>query len=124
MEWRPGQAPRTKALDDACDLETLLHPGQAFDRPADVVKDPDLTLDEKRAILASWASDACALDAVPILRQAPGARHPVHFDEIMEALRTLDAVARQRAPRSAGAARRRRDDPHSGTPEAGGHPTR
>ena len=31
------------ALDrgDACELDRLLHPSQAFDRPADVVNDPD-----------------------------------------------------------------------------------
>jgi hypothetical protein len=38
---------------DACELDRLLHPSQAFDRPADVVNDPDLSLNEKRAILAS-----------------------------------------------------------------------
>ena len=30
--------------------------------------DPDLTLNEKRAVLASWASDACAIEAAPDLR--------------------------------------------------------
>ena len=34
-----------------------------FERPKDVVSHPDLTLAEKRAILASWASDACAVEA-------------------------------------------------------------
>ena len=41
-----------------CDLDGLLHPAQAFDHPREVVNDPDLTLNEKRAILASWGSDA------------------------------------------------------------------
>jgi hypothetical protein len=50
----------------------LLHPAQAFEHPSDVVNDPDLTLNEKRAILASWASDACAPEAAPRLRCAPG----------------------------------------------------
>ena len=54
--------------DDACDLDALLHPAQAFEHPSDVVNDPDLTLDEKRAILATWASDACAIEAVPSCR--------------------------------------------------------
>jgi hypothetical protein len=53
------------------DLDDLLHPEQAFDHPHDVVNDTDLTLNEKRAILASWASDACAVEAAPALRQAP-----------------------------------------------------
>jgi hypothetical protein len=42
--------------DDSFDLDDLLHPAQAFSHPSDVVNDPDLTLTEKRAILASWAS--------------------------------------------------------------------
>jgi hypothetical protein len=81
-------------IGDAFDLDSLLHPAQAFDHPSDVVNDPDLTLNEKRAILASWASDACALEAAPALRQPPGSRKPVTFDEIMDALRDLDEEAR------------------------------
>jgi hypothetical protein len=79
------------------DLDTLLHPAQAFEHPSDVVHDPDLTLNEKRAILASWASDACAVEAVPSLRHAPGTARPVTVDEILEALRTLDKEANRRA---------------------------
>src|SRR5262249_23052379 len=60
------------------DLAALLHPAQAFAHPRDVVDDPDLTLNEKRAILASWVSDACAVEAA---------------DEILRALRALDAAA-------------------------------
>ena len=72
------------------DLDNLLHPAQAFEHPSNVVNDPDLTLNEKRAILASWASDACAIAAAPNLRRAPGGKKPVKFDDVMEALRTLD----------------------------------
>ena len=49
-------------IDSEFDLNSLLHPASAFDHPLDVVRDPDLTLNEKRAILASWASDACAVE--------------------------------------------------------------
>jgi hypothetical protein len=70
--------------------EDLLHPAQAFEHPSHVVYDPDLTLNEKRAILASWASDACAPEARPHLRRPPGAKQSVLFDDVMEALRTLD----------------------------------
>ena len=38
------------------DINDLLHPAQAFEHPRHVVDDPDLTLNEKRAILASWAA--------------------------------------------------------------------
>ena len=76
------------------DLDSLLHPAQAFDHPVDVVRDPDLTLNEKRAILASWASDACAVDSAPALRQAPNGR-TVTFDEVVDALRSLDGELQQ-----------------------------
>jgi hypothetical protein len=76
----------------AFDLDDLLHPARAFRHPSDVVGDPDLTLNEKRAILASWASDACALEAAPDLRETPSGTQ-VRFDDIMEALRSLDREA-------------------------------
>jgi hypothetical protein len=78
-----------------CDLDALLHPSQVFDHPSEVVSHPDLTVNEKRAILASWASDACAMQAVPTLRRLPGGKRPVHFDEVMDALRALDEEARR-----------------------------
>jgi hypothetical protein len=78
---------------DDDNLDSLLHPAQAFEHPSHVVNDPDLTLNEKRSILASWASDACAIEATPALRYAPGGNKPVAFDDVMEALRTLDKQA-------------------------------
>lgn len=53
---------------DDYDLDELLHPARAFGHPSEVVDDPDLTLNEKRAILASWASDACAINPPGIAR--------------------------------------------------------
>ena len=95
--------------DDCLDLNALLHPAQAFSHPGDVVNDPDLTLNEKRAILASWASDACAVDSVPELRRAPveGGR-PVAFDDIMDALRALDACQIETSSRYHHVVRKRR----------------
>jgi hypothetical protein len=95
--------------EDSFDLNDLLHPAQAFSHPADVVNDPDLTLNEKRAILASWASDACAIESVPALRRAPlkGGR-PVAFDDVMDALRALDARAPETSSRYRRVVRRRR----------------
>jgi hypothetical protein len=75
------------------DLDSLLHPAVAFEDPKDVVRDCDLTLNEKRAILASWASDACAVDSAPALRSVPGSGKTVDVDDILEALRTLDRQA-------------------------------
>jgi len=88
----PDPATADSRGEDRFDLDSLLHPAQAFAHPAEVVMDADLTLSEKRAILASWASDACAVEAVPALRRPPGSR-PVRFDDIMDALRALDRQA-------------------------------
>ncbi len=95
--------------EDCLDLNALLHPAQAFSHPADVVSDPDLTLNEKRAILARWASDACAIESVPALRRAPtrGGK-PVAFDDVMDALRALDARAAETSSRHRRVVRRRR----------------
>jgi hypothetical protein len=58
----------------------------------EVVNDPDMTVQEKRAILASWASDACSVEASPDLRQPPSAA-VIRFDDIMDALKRLDGEA-------------------------------
>jgi hypothetical protein len=90
------------------DLDALLHPAQAYNHPEDVVHDPDLSLNEKRAILASWASDACAVQAAPALRCPPGGKRVVSFDEVMDALRGLDREAQEQ---QADAERPRRSRP-------------
>ena len=77
------------------DLDRLLHPAGAFRTPMEVVNDPDMTVQEKRAILASWASDACAVEAAPDLRQPTGFQ-PVRFDDIMDALKRLDGEAAEK----------------------------
>lgn len=79
----------TSNANDGFNLDTLLYPAKAFRHPMDVVRDADLTLNEKRAILASWASDACAVEATPALRSTASGS-AVSWDEIMDALRTLD----------------------------------
>jgi hypothetical protein len=90
----------TQESETGFDLQALLHPAGAFAHPTDVVRDPDLTLHEKRAILASWASDACAVESAPALRVAPAGKKPVTFDDVMDALRALDEqAADHRKPR-------------------------
>jgi hypothetical protein len=79
--------------DAAFDLDDLLHPAQAFSHPSEVVNDPDLSLNEKRAILASWASDACAIESAPALRRGRNGGRPVSFDDVVDALRILDRQA-------------------------------
>lgn len=72
------------------DINALLHPDKVFHHPRDVVRSADLTLGEKRAILASWASDAAAVASHPGLRAPSGLSAPVSIDDILEALRELD----------------------------------
>jgi hypothetical protein len=90
---------RITALSSSGDkeLDHLLHPAQFYERPGAVVCDELLSLDERRAILAAWASDACAVESNPPLRQPPFAAAPVTFDEIMDALVELDRIAHRRA---------------------------
>lgn len=87
----------TEATTKAFDIDQFLHPARAFQTPSQVVNDPDLTLAEKRAVLASWASDACAVEAAPELRQPPNGP-VVTYDDIMDALRALDGEAAKRPP--------------------------
>lgn len=76
------------------DLNAILHPGSVFDHPRDVLADITLSRAEKRAILASWASDAAAATSCPSLRAGPGAKRSVSIDEILEALSNLDPSPR------------------------------
>lgn len=71
------------------EMAALLHPADAFSQPMDVVEDCDLTTYEKRAILSSWAADAC------VVKDASGSNHAfdgaVSFDDIVDALGVLDS---------------------------------
>ncbi len=82
--------PTTAHDGNIFDLDSLLHPGTAFEHPRDVVSHTGLTMAEKRAILASWASDASAITSCPSLRAPEGLQAAVTIDEILEALRALD----------------------------------
>lgn len=75
------------------DPSSWFHPALGYAEPIDVVRDDDLTINEKRAILAAWASDAYAVEAAPALRRAPASERTVSIDDILEALRALDREA-------------------------------
>lgn len=85
-------APPFKGLGDA--LEKLLRPAVGFSHPDDVLKDPWLDDDDKRAILASWASDASAVEGQPTLRWLLGTDAPVRLDDVLDARRRLDRASR------------------------------
>ena len=88
----------TTAHDNVFDFEALLHPGTIFKTPRDVMNNAALTLSEKRAILASWASDASAITSCPALRSPAGLKTPVTIDEILQALQELDGNGPPRPP--------------------------
>ena len=76
--------------ENVYDLNAVLHPGTVFDYPRDVLADATLSRAEKRAILASWASDAAAVVSNPALRELPGSHRMVTIDDVLEALSALD----------------------------------
>ena len=77
---------------------SLEEPRRPYARPVDVLDDVSLDTDEKREVLSFWASDACAVESAPALRQLPGAPSPVSIDEIMSALVRLDGAQLDPAP--------------------------
>lgn len=81
--------PARPDTDDAA-LDRLLHPSRFYEHPRDVLSNDALPNSEKRAILSSWASDACAVDSCPAMRHPPFASQPVGFDEVMDALASLN----------------------------------
>jgi len=72
------------------DLDRISEPSRFYAHPNDVLVDQRLNLSEKRAILASWASDECAVRSMPTLRVALWSPIAVTFDDVMEALQKLD----------------------------------
>lgn len=82
--------PTTAFDDNVFDINALLHPGTIFNHPREVLTHPSLSISEKRAILASWASDASAIASCPALRAPTGLNAPVTIDEILDALCELD----------------------------------
>ena len=81
--------------DNVIDLKAILQPGSVYDHPRDVLADPTLSIGEKRAILASWASDAAAVTSNPALRELPGSHRRVTIDEVLEALSALDPAPKE-----------------------------
>ena len=68
----------------------MSQPVSRFTHPFDIVRHPTLEPEVKRAILASWASDAAAVPDQPALRRPAEVEQPVPVDDVLSALRTLD----------------------------------
>ena len=69
--------------------DELLYPSGRYADPQGILNDQNLTLERKRATLALWASDACAVEGTPGSRRVPGSGRVVGVDEILEALCAL-----------------------------------
>jgi hypothetical protein len=76
--------------DDVLSASALLYPARHFSHPRDVINAMDLSVEEKRAVLASWASDAYAVESMPSLRMVPGVPEPIPYDDVLSALKALD----------------------------------
>ena len=78
---------RAPAVDP---FDAIVAPGDIFRHPREVLTYSGLTRAEKRAIIASWACDARAVDSCPTLRRLPGSRaEPVPLDAVLAALQAL-----------------------------------
>ena len=74
-------------------LEEIKEPSAPFlARPEEILGDLTLSKDEKRAVLASWLSDARALPDAPRWRQLDNGAF-VDVDDLYAALRVLDDFA-------------------------------
>lgn len=68
----------------------VLDQGLHLHNPIEVVRASSLSVDDRRAILAAWASDLYAMESQPALRYLPGTPRPVSIDEVQAALKELD----------------------------------
>ena len=88
-----SSAPSAPTAPTACDLNVGEQRVASLTVPQDVLADRGLTDSEKRALLASWASDACAVESLPNWRKLPETGALVPLDEILDALQALDGDA-------------------------------
>jgi hypothetical protein len=72
------------------DFEPRFHSVSHYNSPEDVLNDVKLSIDERRVILSSWASDMYAVESHPGLRKVPGISHRLRLHDILAALKQLD----------------------------------
>jgi hypothetical protein len=81
-----------RVLDDGWPRFSSPGAGSVFTHPDHLLNAPDLTAAEKRAVLASWISDARAVVDAPTLRQLDSGAI-VDIDELLRALKALDNLS-------------------------------
>jgi hypothetical protein len=70
--------------------DPIFHPASHYLSPEDVLDDAGLSIDEKRLILSSWASDMYVVESQPAFREVPDIPHKLRLDDILAALKRLD----------------------------------
>lgn len=68
-----------------------------FQRPDDVVRASGLSADDKRAILASWASDLYAVESRPTLRFIPELGVAISVDDVQAEIKDRDRPLQAKA---------------------------
>lgn len=71
--------------------------GEHLTHPMAVVRDETMTTDEKRSVLASWASDERAVPNYPSLRRLDNGCL-VEIDDVLAALKRLDQLTNRSNP--------------------------
>lgn len=71
-----------------------VHYTGALRDPQELVEHPQLEPEVKRAILASWASDACAVRSKPTLRKPPELSDAIPVQDVLAALNSLDSTGK------------------------------
>ena len=89
--------PRFTPVQSSLPISPAMGQGTAavYTHPSDVTNDMKLTTEQKRAILASWISDARAVENAPSLRQLDSGAF-VEVDAIPQALDLLDELTPDR----------------------------
>ena len=82
--------PSSAAPAQALGPQAFGAPASLLGGPEDVLASPALSLSAKRSILASWASDACAVEGMPAWPCLPETGALVLLDDILSALHALD----------------------------------
>jgi hypothetical protein len=80
----------TPSFEGNCAVVAFPNPSAGLVDPDQVLRARALSRAEKRAVLASWASDAYAVESKPWLRQIPGRTEPIALAAILDSLRRLD----------------------------------
>lgn len=81
-----GESSHLSARETGSDLS----PRPRYRHPMEVAYHAQLSAAEKRAILCSWAANAGAIEAAPLIRRDPETGVDARYDEVVDALRALD----------------------------------